>query len=302
MVFGVTRHSSNWTWIDSFSNIMPSEYPKKSDLTSIYQYEVDLILGQGGTGTVYRGRDPESGQIVAIKLLRANFIRNRSHERDLSKTVKKFKKLSHPNVAQIFDFLTGKEGICIVLEYVDGPDLKWYTGNRAWNLQERLVVTAQICNGLGFIHESGCMHHDLKPANVLFTRKGQVKLCDFSLASGGGLLSIFEGGLVEQVTPMYVAPEIIRKKKATKLSDMYSFGVLLYLLFTEKVPYEVDNLQRLYMAHLQSTPLHPNMVNPKCPVPLGDIIMRLMDHDPKKRFPNCDELRIALSDIGRSRI
>ena len=282
---------------------MSKEFPIKADRTTIYQYEVDLILGRGGTGTVYRGRDPETGRIVAIKLFRANFIRNRMHQRELSKTVKKFKQFEHPNVVGIFDFLTGKEGLCIVLEYVDGPDLKWYVANRPWNLQERLVVAAQICNGLAFIHEKGFMHHDLKPANVLFTRRGQVKLCDFSLAGGGGgLFSLFDGGLIEQVTPMYVAPEIIRKEKATMLSDMYSFGVLLYLLFAEKVPYEVDNLQRLYMAHMQSTPLHPNMINPKCPQPLGDIILKLMNREAEKRFPTCDELRIVLSDIGRSRI
>lgn len=281
---------------------MSKEFPQKADRNKIYEYDVDLILGQGGTGTVYRGRDPESGQIVAMKLFRANFIRNRAHQRELAKTAKKFKEFEHANVVRIFDFLTGKEGLCLVLEYVDGPDLKWYVANRPWNLQERLVVAAQICNGLAFIHEKGFMHHDLKPANVLFTRRGQVKLCDFSLAGGGGIFSFFDGGLVEQVTPMYVAPEIIRKEKATHLSDLYSFGVLLYLLFTERVPYEVDNLQKLYMAHMQSKPLHPNMVNLKCPPPLGDIIMRLMEREPKDRYPTCDELRIALSDIGRSRI
>ena len=189
-----------------------------------------------------------------------------------------------------------------MLEYVDGPDLKWYLSNRPWNLQELLVITAQICNGLAYLHDQGFVHHDLKPANVLFTRKGQVKLCDFSLCGSSYVLALFDAGAANQVTPMYVAPEIIRKEKSTQVSDLYSLGIMLYLVFTQQFPFTADSLQGLYMCHLGRVPDHPTDKHPDCPRGLGNIIMKLVEKDPKNRFQDSDELRIALSEIGRSRI
>jgi serine/threonine-protein kinase len=221
---------------------------------------------------------------------------------DLKRTAKKFKKLNHPNVVRILDFVSGEEGQILVQEFVDGPDLQWYVENRPYNADEMMVIAVQIVNGLGYLHDQGLMHHDLKPANVLFTRKGQAKLCDFSLGGTGRLLNLLDRGGVEQITPMYVAPELIKKKPATKLSDMYSLGGVLYLMFTRKLPFQVDNLQQLYHAHLNELPLHPSVAEEKCPRVIGDVIMRLLEKDPKKRFQDCDSLRVHLSDVGKRRI
>lgn len=278
------------------------EFPRSPDRPELYRFKLQQTVGEGGTGRVYRALDPKTGQVVAVKLFHANFFRNKLHIRDLARTTKKFRKLSHPNVVQIYEFISGDEGECLALEFVDGPDLRWYLKNRPWNLNEMLVIVAQICNGLGYLHEKGIMHHDLKLANVLFTRKGVVKICDFSLWGSNILLSLIDGGPSEQVTPMYVAPELIRKEKATPLSDLYSLGILFYVMFTGKVPFEVDSLAKLYHCHLTVRPFHPSDVNEKCPKILGDIIMRLLEKEPARRFPDCDELRIALSQIGKSRI
>jgi serine/threonine-protein kinase len=270
---------------------------------TLYRFKLDRVLGKGGTGIVYRGMDPENNRVVALKLFYGSFFRNRFHLRDFVKSVGKFRKFSHANVAQIYEFLQGEEGECLVLEYVDGPDLRWYLENRAWNLQERLVIAAQICNGLQYIHEHGFTHHDLKPSNILFTRKGIAKLVDYSLCGNSYLLALFDTALHEQVTPMYVAPELIlRTGKATPQSDIYSLGITFYLMFTERVPFQVDNLQLLYQCHVRVIPDHPSTVNKTCPPGLGDIIMRMIDKKPENRFRDCDQLRIALADIGRSRI
>ena len=272
------------------------------DRRQLYSFKIDRLLGRGGTGTVYRALDPNTGKVVALKLFSAAFFRNRIHLKDFTHSVGKFRKFQHANVVQIFDFITGDDGNCLVMEYVDGPDLRWYIDNRPWNLQERLVVMAQACNGLQYLHDKGFTHHDLKPANILFTRKGLAKLCDFSLAGGSNWLALFDAGVHEQVTPMYIAPELIRREKATNRSDLYSLGIIMYILFAGKVPFEVDNLQRLYHCHLHVRPVHPTEVNPKCPRELGDIIMRLLAKEPAERFQDADELRITLSGIGRSRI
>ncbi len=278
-----------------------SEDLKLPDRPKLYRFRLDRTLGKGGSGTVYRAIDEKSGNVVAVKLFRANFFRNRLHLKDFTRSVKKFRKFDHINVTKVMEFITGDEGNCLVLEYVDGPDLKWYIENRPWNLQERLVIIAQICNGLQYIHEKGFTHHDLKPSNILFTRKGVAKLTDYSL-SGSHLLSLFDPGANEQITPMYVAPELIRKQKSTPQSDIYSLGIALYLMFTGALPFQVDSLDALYHCHLHVTPDHPHQVNPQCPPDLGDVIMKMVEKDPKNRFNDCDQLRIRLATIGRSRI
>jgi serine/threonine-protein kinase len=131
---------------------MKQELP---DRLSIYHYKLDRILGRGGTGTVYRGIDLEKGEVVAVKVFHANFFKNKSQIRDFAKNIKVFQKFDHQNVVKVAEFLDGSEGLCMTMEYVDGPDLKWYIENRPWNLQERVVVVAQICNGLQYIHDQG---------------------------------------------------------------------------------------------------------------------------------------------------
>jgi eukaryotic-like serine/threonine-protein kinase len=278
---------------------MAQELP---DRLKLYQYNIDRLLGRGGSGTVYRGLDPATGHVYALKLFNASFFSSKGQIRDLIRNVKVFREFNHPNVVTVYEVIDGPEGCCLVMEYVDGPDLRWYLENREWNLQERLVISAQMCNGLQYVHDKNFTHHDLKPANILFTRKGMVKLSDYSLVQSR-LFSILDSkGITDQVTPMYVSPELIRKEKATPKSDIYSLGITMYYMFTEQLPFMVDTLQRLYNCHLRVMPEHPSNVNRKCPRALGDIIMKMIQKDPAKRFYSCDELRIKLAEIGKSRI
>jgi serine/threonine-protein kinase len=272
------------------------------DRKELYGYRLDRILGRGASATVYRAIDPEAGRVVAVKLFRASFFRNRLHVRDLVKSAKRFKKFDHRNVVQVYDFISDEDGECLVMEYIDGPSLRWYIENRPWNLRERLGIITQICGGLQYLHENGFVHHDLKPANVLFTRKGIAKLSDYALVGNSWVQSLFDRGMHDLVTPMYVPPDFLRKEKASPQSDMYSLGVTMYLMFAGRLPFLADNLQKLYEYHLRVLPDHPTIVNKNCPQELGDIIMRLLEKQPAKRFKDCDQLRIALADIGKSRI
>ena len=272
------------------------------DRSNLYHYKLDLVLGEGGTGKVYRGIDTKRGEPVAVKLFHEAFFKNKLHVRDLAKCIKRFRKYDHPNVVKIFDFIDGEEGRCMVMEYIDGPNLGWYMENRPWNLQERLIICAQICNGLQYLHDQKCIHHDFKPANVLFTRQGLVKLADFSLYGSSFLIELLDQGAGQQVTPKYVPPEFLRKDTITNASDQYSLGIAMYLMFAGQDPFPVDTLQALYQCHLHMLPERPERVNQQCPPALGDIIMKLIAKYPKDRFGDCDEVRIALSDIGRSRI
>ncbi len=274
------------------------------DRPALYHYKLDRILGEGGTGRVYRGIDTKKGGVVAVKRFRENFFRNPLHLRDLKKSVKKFKKLRNNNLVQIYDFLDTdpNDGNCMIMEYVDGPNLQWYLQNRPWNLQERISIAVQMCNGLQYLHDNKVIHHDFKPANVLFTRTGVAKVADFSLYGSSFLLELLDRRASEQVTPKFVAPEFLRKENTNNKSDQYSLGVALYMLYTDKDPYPADNLQKLYYSHLHVTPLHPQQANPACPRALGDIVMKLLEKNPKNRFKDCDVVRIALAGISQTRI
>lgn len=274
------------------------------DRPKVYHFKLDCILGKGGTGVVYRGIDQEKGEAVAVKRFHENFFRSPFHLRDLKKSVKKLKTLKHENVVQIFDFYdTDKlDGNCMIMEYVDGPNLGWYLKNQPWDLAERLVIASQLCNGLQYLHDHGVVHYDFKPANVIFTRRKIPKIADYSLYGGSFLFELLDRRIGEQVTPMYVAPEFLRKEKGTAAVDQYSLGITLYMMFTERLPFNVDNIQMLYQCHLRINPEHPSQVNPKCPRDLGDIIMKLLMKQPKERFRDCDEVRIALAGAGRRRI
>lgn len=275
------------------------------DRPRLYHFKLDRILGRGGTGVVYRGIDQQKGEAFAIKRFHENFFRNAMHIRDLKGSLKKFKKLDHINVVKIYDFLDSEpqsEGYCMVMEYVDGPNLNWYLKNQPFKLQERVNIAQQLCSGLQYLHDQGCVHHDFKPANVLFTRRGVAKVADYSLYGSSFLLELLSGKVAEQVTPMFVAPEIIRREKPTDKVDQYALGVTLYMLFAERFPYVADNLPKLYQMHLSYTPIHPHEHNPACPQAIGDIVMKLLAKRPEQRFGDCDQVRIGLSRAGASRI
>lgn len=275
---------------------------RAADRTKLYGFKVDVKLGSGGSGTVYRGIDRENGHAYALKLFHANYFNGRAHIKDLAKSAAKFKEFEHPNVVKIFDFIDGEEGVVLVMEYIDGPSLSWYIDNRPWDLQERLMICAQICNGLQYLHDRGFMHHDMKPANVLFTRTGLAKLADFSLYRPGMFSGILDKGLKDLVTPMFIAPELLKGKKTSPKSDIYSFGVTMYIMFTGQTPFAADNLQVLYEAHKKTKPQHPCVINTRLPQAVGDAIMKALEKNPEDRWHDCDMLRVKLGEIGQSRI
>ena len=189
------------------------------------------------------------------------------------------------------------------MEFVDGASLKERIRRRkTLEVEATLPLLRQLCDGIQAVHEAGVVHRDVKPSNVLVTREGDVKVCDFGLAftEGVGLTRITQTG-ASMGTPEYMAPEQIEGRRVDSRADIYSLGALMYEVFTGELPFVGENSMAIIMQHLNRAPLPPSTRNPALPVWLERIILRAMEKEPSRRFQSMDEIRreLASSRSGR---
>ena len=220
------------------------------------RYRIIALLGKGGMGEVYRADDLTLEQPVALKFLPAAWSRNAEALARFRNEVRMARQVSHPNVCRVYD-LVEIEGQCFLsMEYVDGEDLGSLL-RRIGRLpaDKALEIARKLCAGLSAAHEKGVLHRDLKPGNIMLDGRGQVLLTDFGLA---GLAGRIEGGDVTSGTPAYMAPEQLSGEEVTVRSDIYSLGLVLYEIFTGKLPFESDTLAGLKRARLETSPESPS--------------------------------------------
>ena len=197
------------------------------------------------------------------------------------------------------------------MEFIDGKNLREYVTDHDLSLSQRLDLCEQICAGLNYIHRHrlrdgryhSIIHRDIKPENILITKRGQVKIVDFGLSVEEKAFS-FLRSKSRAGTPRYMSPEQIRGKRVDERSDIYSLGVCMYELFTNKVPYEAKDRKEIMKMHISSKvkPELPHKANPKVPLPLSRIIMTALEKQPEKRFQSVAELQLALKRVTASRI
>jgi serine/threonine protein kinase len=266
------------------------------------RYRIDGMLGEGGMGLVYRATELGRGRQVAIKQLNPAHARSPLASERFRREIEVAKKLDHPNLVRLFDSGRWEEASYLAMEYVDGWSLKQKIRERkTLELEFTVPLLLQLCEGLEAIHAAGVVHRDVKPANVLVDRSGQVKLCDFGLAftEGLGLTRITRTG-VAMGTPEYMAPEQIEGERVDTRTDIYALGVLMYEAFTGDLPFIGDNLLNVAMQHLNRAPLPPALRNPALPTYLERIILKAMEKDPAKRFQAVAEVRAELTTRRRA--
>lgn len=263
------------------------------------RYEIIAKLGSGGMAHVYRARCTILNRIVTVKVLREELAEDRDFVRRFQMEAQAVALLSHPNIVSIYD--VGEEnGIpYLVMEYVEGDNLKEIIRKKgALSPSEAVDIGIQVCAALDHAHSKGIIHRDIKPHNILVTPEGQVKVTDFGLAR---FLSVPSATMTQSGTVMgsvhYFSPEQARGEEANAQSDLYSLGVVLYETVSGHVPFQGDNPVSIALKHLQEEPPSLRLENPSIPQELEQIIFKAMAKDQGMRFASAKDMQLALSKV-----
>jgi serine/threonine-protein kinase len=263
------------------------------------RFEVLSVLGAGGMGVVYKARDRELDEVVALKMLRADGDGDGKVLERLKSELKLARKITHPNVLRTFDF--GEVGGIpyISMEFVRGVTLRYLldqSGRLPYSAGLRLG--RQLCAGLGAAHAVGVIHRDIKPENLILEQNGNLKLMDFGIARPVERLKPGQtqpGWIVG--TPHYLAPEQLEGREPDQRADIYACGVVLYEVFTGALPFTAENPMQIILEHLNSPPARPSSHWPEMPPELEAILLRCLEKDRERRFATAEELGRALDGL-----
>jgi len=268
------------------------------------RYEILGMLGKGGMGVVYRARDRQLDEVVALKLLRPEALASDPTLLDRFKLeIKLARRITHRNVLRTHDFGETAGVPYISMEYLEGVTLKELVrGRGALPLGVGLSIAKQMCHGLGAAHEGGVVHRDIKPQNMLILPEtGELKIMDFGIARvssvEAGASDLTTAGTV-MGTPDYIPPEQAQGRPADFRSDLYSLAVVFFETFTGQLPFKGETPMAVVVAHVQQPPPRPRSLNPKLPPELEAVILRGLEKDPARRWQTTGELLAALSAIS----
>ena len=266
------------------------------------RYELVAQQGSGGMSVIYRALDRMLGRMVAVKILRPNLTKDPAFLEKFQQEARSVAMMSHPNIVTVHD--VGNDGATyyIVMEMIDGDDLKKLIKTRGTLAFDRaLELAIQICAGLGFAHRSQLVHADVKPQNILINREGIVKITDFGIAQA--YTDTMEQTRSEVVwgSPHYFAPEQARGEKPSPASDVYSIGVVLFEMFTGRLPFVGPTQRDLALAHIQAEVPRAIELNPELPVELSNVIYKVMSKRPNDRYKHADQLGHILQQIRERR-
>lgn len=273
--------------------IEESQKPKK-----IGKYEIIREIGKGAMGVVYEGYDPLIKRKVAIKTARKDLSVSASIADEIfirfTREAIMAGQIQHPNVVTIYDMGDERGLAYIVMEYIEGEDLKsLISKKKIWSLEEILEIANATCSALNETHKHGIVHRDIKPSNILLTKDGNIKLTDFGVARLPDSTLTQEGTLIG--TPHYMSPEQFTGGKVDGRSDQFSLAVVLYELLTGEKPFVGDTLNVIMHKVLRTQPLPPSDLNIRVSKELDNVIMKAMSKNPEDRFPDMDAFAKALN-------
>jgi len=269
------------------------------------RYRLLAALAEGGMAVVYRGKDTLLNRPVAVKLLRDTFAADPQFAQRFRQEAQTAANLNHPNIVTIYDVgrdvWSGREQHYIVMELVEGQDLKQLILSRMaagqpFAVQEAVSIARQVCEGVGYAHQRGLVHCDLKPQNILIAPDGRAKVTDFGIARAyAGEPRDGQPPQTVWGSPHYYSPEQAAGAVPTPASDVYSIGVLLFELLTGRLPFQSDDPAELARMHLTAAPPPIQSVNPAVPAQLAHIVMRALAKAPAQRYQDANQLGQALA-------
>jgi serine/threonine-protein kinase len=268
------------------------------------RYEVLESIGKGGMGVVFRARDRQLDEVVALKVLREDAL---SEDATLlgrfKQELKLARRITHKNVLRTHDFGEAEGTAYISMEYLEGVTLKDLVRSKgALPLSVGLRVAKHMCQGLEAAHAQGVVHRDVKPQNMLILPEtGELKIMDFGIARvsevEGGLAGLTTDGSVLG-TPDYMPPEQATGGQADFRSDIYSLGVVFFEIFTGRLPFTGEKLVQVILGHVQKPPPAPRSLNPQIPADLEAVILRCMEKKPAARYQRVAEVLRDLSAVS----
>ena len=254
------------------------------------RYEILEEVGNGGMAVVYKAKDFDTGAIVAVKILREEYLDNEEFCRRFRNESRAIALLNHPNIVKIFDVCNSPSLQYIVMEYIDGISLKDYIEQqRVVRVKEAVHFTTQILRALMHAHSKGIVHRDIKPQNIMLLPNGRIKVTDFGIAR---LITSQTSTMTDKAigSVHYIAPEQARGAVTDARADLYSVGVMLYEMLTGKLPFEANSAVSVAVMQLQADPKMPRQINPNIPVGLEEITIQAMQKDPNARYQSAAEM------------
>jgi len=275
----------------------------KSGTTHLGQYRLGAELGSGGMGIVYRATDETLHREVAMKVLHPHLLQDEDLKERFRREARMHAQLMHPNVVTLLSIYEDGEHMALIMEMVQGKNLREYL--RAANKQtmaDLLRIAQAILSGLQAAHQLGLVHRDLKPANVLLSDSGDVKLMDFGLAKpAAGDDDLTQSGATVG-SFRYMSPEQILNQPIDARTDLYAFGILLYQMVTGKLPFDASAQNggefEIMEKQVRELPVAPHEINHSLPLDISDLILRLLAKSPDDRPASCTIVQQEITEIS----
>ena len=268
--------------------------------TRVDHYEILESLGAGAYAESYKALDTKTGQTVVMKSPNPNLIADPSifarfrREADIART------LDHPGLARSVDRGEPRSDPYLVLEFIDGENFRRYLRRHEGPIPVETAVNwgRQLASILGYLHEHGIVHRDLKPENLIIGSDGDLKVIDFGTALLEGSRRLTWRHLSESLgTPDYMSPEQIQGERGDSRSDIYAWGIMMYELLTDHVPFSGDNWTATMAGHLTKSPEPIRKTNPAVPAALEAVVLKAMRRYPDNRYQNATQLLIDLDQL-----
>ena len=264
------------------------------------RYEIRDVVGVGGMAVVYKAYDNIDDRIVAVKILKDEYLTNEEFRRRFKNESKAIAVLSHRNIVKVFDVSFGDRLQYIVMEYIEGITLKEYIEQKGvLDWREALFFSIQILRALQHAHDKGIVHRDVKPQNIMLLSDGTIKVTDFGIArfSHSETRTMTEKAIG---SVHYISPEQAKGEVTDEKADLYSIGVVFYEMLTGRLPFDAESAVSVALMQVNNEPALPRTINPDIPLGFEQITMKAMQKNTRERYQSASEILMDLEELKRN--